>query len=52
MLLLALSSALWSQTRMVNATIDAPKTGAQISKNIFGQFLELGGDIVNTGVWS
>jgi alpha-N-arabinofuranosidase len=28
------------------------KTGAPISKNIYGQFLEHGGDIVNTGIWS
>ena len=28
------------------------KTGAPISKNIYGQFLEHGGDIVNTGVWA
>jgi hypothetical protein len=28
------------------------QTGAPISKNIYGQFLEHGGDIVNTGVWS
>jgi hypothetical protein len=36
----------------VNATIDASKTGAPITKNIYGQFLEHGGDIVNTGIWS
>ena len=45
-------SALSSQARIVNATIDTSKTGAPISKNIYGQFLEHGGDIVNTGVWS
>lgn len=50
--LLALPCPLSSQTRMVNATIDASKTGAPISKYIYGQFLEHGGDIVNTGVWS
>jgi alpha-N-arabinofuranosidase len=50
--LLALPCALWSQARIVNATIDTSKTGAPISKNIYGQFLEHGGDIVNTGVWS
>lgn len=52
LILLALPCALWSQPRIVNATIDASKTGAPISKNIYGQFLEHGGDIVNTGVWS
>lgn len=41
-----------SQTRTVNAAIDASKTGAPISKYIYGQFLEHGGDIVNTGIWS
>jgi len=50
--LLAQSCALSSQTRIVTATIDTSKTGAPISKNIYGQFLEHGGDIVNTGVWS
>ncbi|KAA6456640.1 alpha-N-arabinofuranosidase [Acidobacteria bacterium AB60] len=28
------------------------KTGAPISKYIYGQFLEHGGDIVNNGIWS
>ena len=41
-----------AQSHTVNATIDASKTGAAISKHIYGQFLEHGGDIVNTGVWS
>jgi alpha-L-arabinofuranosidase len=50
--LLAAPAAALSQTRAVNATIDTTKTGAPISKNIYGQFLEHGGDIVNTGVWS
>src|SRR5271165_5725992 len=50
--LLALPCAASAQTRIVNATVDTTKTGAPISKNIYGQFLEHGGDIVNTGVWS
>ena len=41
-----------AQTPPVNVTIDASKTGAPISKYIYGQFLEHGGDIVNTGVWA
>src|ERR1035437_6085000 len=41
-----------SQARTVSATVDASKTGPPISKYIYGQFLEHGGDIVNTGVWS
>jgi len=41
-----------AQTPPMNVAIDASKTGAPISKNIYGQFLEHGGDIVNTGLWS
>jgi alpha-N-arabinofuranosidase len=41
-----------AQTPAVNVAIDASKTGAPISKYIYGQFLEHGGDIVNTGVWA
>lgn len=40
------------QTRPVQATIDVSKTGAPISKYIYGQFLEHGGSIVNEGVWA
>ncbi|MGA8036824.1 MAG: hypothetical protein WA823_18240 [Candidatus Acidiferrales bacterium] len=50
--LLALTIPGYAQTQIVNATIDVSKTGAPISKYIYGQFLEHGGDIVNTGVWS
>ena len=49
-LLLPVVSA--AQTHTVNAAINASKTGAPISKHIYGQFLEHGGDIVNTGIWS
>jgi alpha-L-arabinofuranosidase len=52
LLLFSLPFALSSQTHIATATIDTSKTGAPISKNIYGQFLEHGGDIVNTGVWS
>jgi alpha-N-arabinofuranosidase len=41
-----------SQTSPITATVDVAKTGAPISKNIYGQFLEHGGDIVNAGIWS
>jgi len=47
-----ISSAAISQPHPIAATIDASKTGAPISKNIYGQFLEHGGDIVNNGVWA
>ena len=41
-----------AQTRPVSVAIDAAKTGAPISKHIYGQFLEHGGNIVNEGVWA
>jgi alpha-N-arabinofuranosidase len=49
---LASSAPAYPQTGTVSATIDVSKTGAPISKYIYGQFLEHGGDIVNSGVWS
>lgn len=52
LLLLVLPCAAPAQARIISATIDTSKTGAPISKYIYGQFLEHGGDIVNTGVWS
>ncbi len=54
MLLAVLCFSLMSaaQTSPINATIDASKTGAPISKNLYGQFLEHGGNIVNEGVWA
>jgi len=51
-LLLVSPGLVLSETHAVSATIDVSKTGAPISKNIYGQFLEHGGDIVNNGVWS
>ena len=36
----------------VSVVIDASKTSAPISKYIYGQFLEHGGDLVNTSVWA
>ena len=41
-----------AQSKPVQVNIDASKTGVPISKYIYGQFLEHGGDIVNTGVWA
>ena len=41
-----------SQAPAITATVDVAKTGAAISTNIYGQFLEHGGDIVNAGIWS
>lgn len=37
-----------AQTKEVNVSIDATKTGTPISWHIYGQFLEHGGDIVNS----
>src|SRR3984885_9650798 len=45
-------TAALSQGPAITATVDIAKTGAPISKNIYGQFLEHGGDIVNNGIWS
>jgi len=50
--LLSLSLAAVAQTPIVHVAIDASKTSAPISKYIYGQFLEHGADIVNTGVWA
>jgi alpha-N-arabinofuranosidase len=54
LLLVALlfSSFSFTQAQTVNATIDASKTGAPISKYIYGQFLEHIGSIVNSGIWA
>ncbi len=41
-----------AQTSPVNVTINASKTGAPISKYVYGQFLEHGGNIVNENVWA
>ena len=49
---LAFSLSAMAQTRPVSVSIDASKTGAPISKYIYGQFLEHGGNIVNEGVWA
>lgn len=49
---LFVSSFASAQTQPVNATIDASKTGAPISKYIYGQFLEHIGGIVNNGIWA
>ena len=49
-LLFAIASL--SQTQPVIATIDVSKTGAPISKYIYGQFLEHAGSLVNEGVWA
>ena len=42
----------FAQAQTVSATIDAAKTGAPISKYIYGQFLEHIGSIVNSGIWA
>ena len=42
----------FAQAKPVQVSIDVSKSGAPISKYIYGQFLEHGGDIVNTGVWA
>ena len=49
---LLFSSFASAQTQPIHATIDASKTSAPISKNIYGQFLEHIGGLVNTGIWA
>lgn len=49
---LALSFPTQAQTSPVHVNIDASKAGAPISKYIYGQLLEHGGNIVNEGVWA
>ena len=49
---LFLSAVCTAETRTVNVAIDTAKTGAPISKYVYGQFLEHGGNIVNEGVWA
>ena len=47
------SGALLSaEEKPIQATIDASKTGAPISKYIYGQFLEHIGGIVNSNIWA
>jgi len=41
-----------AQTKPVSVRIDASKTGAPISKYIYGQFLEHIGGLVNTNIWA
>ena len=50
--LILFSAVSVAQTKTVNATIDASKTGAPISKYIYGQFLEHIGGIVNNNIWA
>jgi len=49
---LSFSTVSPAQTQTINATIDASKTGAPISKYIYGQFLEHIGGIVNNNIWA
>lgn len=41
-----------AQSAAINASIDVSKTGAPISKYVYGQFLEHIGGIVNSGIWA
>lgn len=42
----------YAQVSSINATIDAGRTGAPISKRIYGQFIEHIAGIINTGIWA
>ena len=50
--LLSLPFVTLAQGPAVHVSVDATKTGAPISRYIYGQFLEHGGNIVNEGVWA
>jgi len=41
-----------AQVQPVAVTIDAGKTGAPISKYVYGQFIEHIGGIINNGIWA
>jgi len=49
---LLLSAMGAAQAKPVQVVVDAAKVGAPINKNVYGQFLEHGGDIVNSGLWA
>ena len=49
---LTLSTFSLAQTQSVNASTDASKTDAPISKYIYGQFLEHNGGIINNNTWA
>ncbi|HET8825962.1 MAG TPA: alpha-N-arabinofuranosidase [Terriglobales bacterium] len=52
LLLLLFSTSARAQKQEVNLSIDVSKTGAPISKYIYGQFLEHIGGIVNNNIWA
>jgi alpha-N-arabinofuranosidase len=52
MLLAILFATAAVEAQAVHVAIDASKTSAPISRYIYGQFLEHGGNIVNEGVWA
>ena len=49
---LVFAASALAQPRTVHARIDASRTGAPISKYLYGQFLEHIGGLVNNGVWA
>ncbi len=52
LIVLLVSAYCSAQTQPVHAAIDVSKTGAPISKYIYGQFLEHLGGIVNNNLWA
>ena len=52
LLLIALLSGIAPAQTQPSATIDVSKTGAPISKYVYGQFLEHIGGIVNNNIWA
>src|ERR1035441_224238 len=47
-----LAVAAVAQVPPIEATIDAGKTGAPISKYVYGQFIEHIAGIINNGIWA
>jgi len=52
LIVLLVSISSFAQTKPIQATIDASRTSAPISKYIYGQFLEHIGGIVNNNIWA
>jgi alpha-N-arabinofuranosidase len=50
--LLVFAAVAMPQVQTTSTTIDAGKTGAPISKYLYGQFIEHIGGIINTGIWA
>src|ERR1039457_2429345 len=50
--ILFLTGVAVAQVQPVSATIDAGRTGAPISKYVYGQFIEHIAGTINSGIWA